>query len=128
MEQTTKTAEPKAPKARFSAIALKAIEQAQAEHPGKDLSELVMEASAIYEKLKKEGRTASGDVFSRSTAIATICKEWIDKGKELNKEAIVEKADALYLKKNPTGKTNLRETAFIYPHVICTLRTFGLIK
>ena len=128
MEQTTKTAEPKAPKARFSAIALRAIEEAQASHPGKDLSELVMEASAIYERLKKEGRTASGDVFSRSTALATVCKEWIAKGKPLNKEQIVEKADKLYLQKNPTGKTNLRETAFIYPHVVSTLRVFEVIK
>lgn len=117
-----------APRARFSAIALKAIEKAQAENPGKDLSELVMEASAIYEALKKEGRTASGDLFSRSTAIATICKEWIGKGKELSKEAIVEKADALYLSKNPAAKSNLRETAFIYPHVVSTLRVFGLLK
>ena len=128
MEQTTKTAEQKAPKARFSAVALRAINQAQAENPGKDLSELVMEASAIYDRLRKEGRTASGDVFSRSTAIATICKETLSAGRMLNKERIVEKADKLYLQKNPTGKTTLRETAFIYPHVICTLRTFGLIK
>ena len=112
----------KVQKPKISPLAIKAIEMAQANNPKKDLSELVMEASAIYEELRAQGRTTTGDAFTRATAIATILKE----NPKLGKKEVIVKADKMYSER--TGREgNEKETAFVYSHVWHALNVFNVL-
>lgn len=122
----TETKAPEKPKngTKFNPLVAEAYRKAQEKYPKKDLSELVAEASEIYEALKKEGKTERGETFTRASAIATILKESPD----MPKKDVVTKADALYMAKNPKAKTNLKETDWEFALVYHALRVFELVK
>jgi hypothetical protein len=125
MEAKVKTldqAEPKKSTPRFSPLALRAIAEAQAKNPKKDITELVEEASAIYDEIKKQSRV-NGESFTRATAISLILKETPTK----ERDKVIEEADKLYCSK--TGReSNKRETAFTYSHIVHCLKVFGILK
>jgi hypothetical protein len=109
---------------KFNPLVAEAYRKAQEKFPKKDLSELVAEASEIYEALKKEGKTERGETFTRASAIASVLKET----PTMPKKDVVIKADEMYLAKNPKAKSNLRETEWEFALVYHALKIFGHVS